>query len=49
LKNNAEPIFRFCKKYDKIEAFQKSILYKTKSTPLNKQRNAACPEGRNFI
>ena len=49
-KNNVESMFHFCKKYDKIEIFQKSFLStKTKNAPLNKQRNAACPEGRNFI
>ena len=43
-------MFHFCEKYDKIEIFQKSFLStKTKNAPLNKQRNAACPEGRNFI
>ena len=44
-------MFRFCKKYDKIEIFQKSFFWaqKQKNAPLNKQCNAACPEGRNFI
>ena len=42
-------MFHFCKKYDKIEIFQKSFLStKTKNAPLNKQRNAACPEGRDI-
>jgi len=43
-------MFHFCKKYDKIEIFQKNFLStKIKNAPLNKQRNVACPEGRDFI
>jgi len=41
--------FTFVKNTIKLKLFKKFFEHKNKNVPLNKQRNAACPEGRNFI